>query len=90
MIHRDIKCDNFLVTPEGRVQICDLGLSRHVPEFGAEIQDTGTGHRPALYYRSVGGMLPWLAAAPESMMELRFSEKSDIWMYGMLLPVSSS
>jgi serine/threonine protein kinase len=40
LIHRDVKPDNIMVTPEGRVKLADLGL---VKEMDADINLTRTG-----------------------------------------------
>jgi serine/threonine protein kinase len=42
MIHRDIKPDNLLVTPDGRLKLADLGLSKQL-DAAADLTRTGRG-----------------------------------------------
>ena len=53
-------------------KIADFGLARQLSD--------GKG-----YYRSRAGLVALRWAAPESVLDQRFSTKSDIWAYGVLL-----
>ena len=37
------------------------------------------------YYRSHGGMVPVKWSAPEAIQYRKYSTKSDVWSYGILL-----
>lgn len=36
ILHRDIKCANILVAPDGTLKLCDFGLSRIVSKFSKQ------------------------------------------------------
>jgi len=36
------------------------------------------------YYRSIKGQVPVRWTAPEALQERKFTEKSDVWAYGVL------
>lgn len=70
-VHRDLATRNVLVDIADRPKVADFGLSREVLD--------------AAYYRSVdeNQKLPLRWTAPEACREQRFSEKSDVWAYGV-------
>lgn len=72
-IHRDLAARNILVCSNMEMKISNLGL----------IQDTYL----SCYYRSPQGgqMLPIRWMAPESIQNWKFSDKSAVWSYGVLL-----
>ncbi|OWA53091.1 putative Macrophage colony-stimulating factor 1 receptor [Hypsibius exemplaris] len=71
IIHRDLAARNILVT-EGRImKISDFGLARH----GG---DTYT-------VSNVFIALPVLWMPPDAILSREFSEKSDVWSFGVLL-----
>jgi eukaryotic-like serine/threonine-protein kinase len=37
-VHRDVKPDNLILTPEGRIKICDMGLAKRIGDHGAITQ----------------------------------------------------
>jgi eukaryotic-like serine/threonine-protein kinase len=37
-VHRDIKPDNLILNPEGRIKICDMGLAKRIGEHGVITQ----------------------------------------------------
>lgn len=43
LVHRDVKPENILVTPEGVAKLCDLGLSKAVAEAGITQDGTVVG-----------------------------------------------
>ena len=70
-IHRDLAARNCLVGHGGVVKVADFGLARYV------IDDE--------YTSSGGTKFPIRWAPPEVLWYTRFSSKSDVWAYGILM-----
>ncbi|XKL64958.1 hypothetical protein PGB90_005044 [Kerria lacca] len=70
-IHRDLAARNCLVGSENIVKVADFGLARYV----LDDQYTSSG----------GTKFPIKWAAPEVLNYTRFSSKSDVWAYGVLM-----
>eukprot|EP01125_Pyxidicula_operculata_P011723 TRINITY_DN383_c1_g1_i1.p1 TRINITY_DN383_c1_g1~~TRINITY_DN383_c1_g1_i1.p1 ORF type:complete len:569 (-),score=52.98 TRINITY_DN383_c1_g1_i1:53-1759(-) len=69
VIHRDLKSDNVLLTVNYTVKICDFGLSKMVQKYSKTMTTSGTPHY----------------LAPEAVEKGKFSEKSDVFSYGIIL-----
>ncbi|OQR80376.1 tyrosine-protein kinase Btk29A-like, partial [Tropilaelaps mercedesae] len=70
-IHRDLAARNCLVSEGNVVKVADFGLARYV------IDDE--------YTSSGGTKFPIKWAPPEVLGYTRFSSKSDVWAYGVLM-----
>ncbi|XP_052770650.1 fibroblast growth factor receptor 4-like [Mya arenaria] len=71
-IHRDLAARNILVSEDLVLKIADFGLTRNLSEVD--------------YYRKCGdGRLPVKWMAPEALFDRRYTTKSDVWAYGVLL-----
>ncbi|XP_050439081.1 cyclin-dependent kinase 1-like [Adelges cooleyi] len=74
VIHRDIKPDNILLTRNGVIKLCDLGISKLIcpTSFGAELLMTpGMG---TLWYQ-----------APEMLLGIKkYGTEVDIWSIGIV------
>ena len=70
-VHRDLAARNILVASDMSCRVADFGMSRDL--------------RSNDFYTSKGGRIPLRWCAPEAVLYNRFSEKSDVWAYGMTL-----
>lgn len=70
IIHRDLKAANILVNNDGRVQLCDFGVSAQLSSHHGKRQTlVGT---------------PWWMA-PELISGTQYNYKADIWSLGITL-----
>ncbi|XP_064601371.1 fibroblast growth factor receptor 2-like [Liolophura sinensis] len=71
-IHRDLAARNVLVAEDYVLKIADFGLTRNVQHVD--------------YYRKKSdGRLPVKWMAPEALFDRKYTTKSDVWSYGVLL-----
>ncbi|KAL6071653.1 non-specific protein-tyrosine kinase [Balamuthia mandrillaris] len=70
--HRDLAARNLLLTAQLNVKVSDFGLSRK-----------REGESAAQKTTIEVGPLKWMS--PEAISELEYSEKSDVWSYGVCL-----
>uniref|UniRef100_A0A671PMX7 Tyrosine-protein kinase n=1 Tax=Sinocyclocheilus anshuiensis TaxID=1608454 RepID=A0A671PMX7_9TELE len=72
-VHRDLAARNILVASDTLVKIADFGLTKIIPVDKEYYRVTQPGESPIFWY------------APESVSELKFSHKSDVWSFGIVL-----
>ena len=76
LVHRDIAARNVLVADDFTCKVSDFGLSRQL----------ATGGASGDYYKSAKGTaIPVRWTAPEALMERKYTEKSDVWAFGVLM-----
>ncbi|RCN30389.1 hypothetical protein ANCCAN_23837 [Ancylostoma caninum] len=71
-IHRDLAARNILTKNNLNVKIADFGLARLL-------------HKENQYEARVGARFPIKWTAPEAANFNRFTTKSDVWSFGILL-----
>ena len=81
IVHRDLKSQNVVVTPEGRTKVLDFGVAGRLPKVEA---DALTKTRDVL---AQPGMLVGTVAymAPEVLRGEPATARSDVWALGVLL-----
>lgn len=72
ILHRDLAARNVLVADDYVLKIADFGLTRNM---------TARNY----YQRTSSGLLPVMWMAPESLEDNRYTTKSDVWSFGVLL-----
>lgn len=83
-IHRDLAARNCLVGENNVVKVADFGLARLVSAHGASKQNQLDDMDDA-YTAHIGAKFPIKWTAPEGLAYNKFSSKSDVWAYGVLL-----
>lgn len=72
-VHRDLAARNVLLVTQHYAKISDFGLSKALTEDENYYKAKGHGKWPVKWY------------APECMNFLKFSSKSDVWSFGVLM-----
>ncbi|CAH0399491.1 unnamed protein product [Chilo suppressalis] len=74
VVHRDLAARNVLISQEGTAKVADFGLARH-----------DHGHDDPADALRLQAKLPIKWTAPEALKYNKFSNKSDMWSFGILL-----
>ena len=78
VVHRDLKTENVIVTPEGRAKILDFGLAKRLASASSDRGDPSlTGERQMLG--------TFRAMAPEQIRGAEVDGRTDLFAFGVLL-----
>lgn len=101
IVHRDLAARNILVGEDLVCKVADFGLARIIKVIriggnkrisGVHLSPRSTLHHPpppslqdSVYTASRSTKIPVRWTAPEAAIYQRFSVKSDVWSFGVLL-----
>ena len=69
IVHGDLAARNILLSFDLKAKVADFGLARQLKDY--------------TYIKSQRCQLPWKWMAVESLAQMSFSTKSDVWAYGV-------
>ncbi|KAB5517024.1 hypothetical protein PHYPO_G00184740 [Pangasianodon hypophthalmus] len=84
-IHRDLAARNVLVGDNNTCKVADFGLARVFNSEGDDVYDYEDSEDERVYEMRQGTKLPIKWTAPEGLHDNKFSIKSDVWSFGILL-----
>ncbi len=70
LVHRDVKPDNIVITPDGRAKVIDFGLARWVADAGDD---------------AVAGTVAYMAPEQTGMLKRLVDGRSDLYSLGVVL-----
>ncbi|CAL8103213.1 unnamed protein product [Orchesella dallaii] len=72
VVHGDLAARNLLLSEKKQIKIADFGLARQLYQY-------------SVYVKRQNAPLPWRWLAIESLTDMNFSTKSDVWAFGVVL-----
>ena len=82
VVHRDLKCANVVITPEGRAKVLDFGLAGRLR--GETHGEASTqSMESAELSGKIAGTLPYMA--PEQLRGQPADSRSDLWALGVMV-----
>lgn len=84
-IHRDLAARNVLVGDNNICKVADFGLARVFKTEGDGVYDDEDDDEDRVYEVRQGTKLPIKWTAPEALHNNKFTIKSDVWSFGILL-----
>ena len=82
VVHRDLKCANVVITPEGRAKVLDFGLAGRIRDDDL-VDATTQSLESAELSGKIAGTLPYMA--PEQLRGQPADSRSDLWALGIML-----
>ncbi|XP_021956544.2 tyrosine-protein kinase receptor torso [Folsomia candida] len=73
VIHGDLAARNVLITKDLRAKLCDFGMSGKLYNYQIYVKNFQQN------------FLPWRWVSVEALDDLKFSEQSDVWSFGVFL-----